>query len=441
MHDPHRPVYHLMPPANWMNDPNGLIQYNGVYHVFYQHNPYGPLWGNMSWGHARSTDLVHWEHLPLAITPDPGGPDADGCYSGAIVVHEGVPTMVYTGVRKPDELACLAFPEDEDLATWRKFEGNPVIPGTPPDVPVTILRDHTLWREGDTWYMGIGSGLAGEGGAVLLYQSTDLRNWRYLHPLAVEQPELNEGGRNISTGWECPDFFFQKGEPVLLACEWDGDPISSAWWRGKMTDCRFTATNKGFTDDGDALYAPQTFLTEDNRRLFFGWLREMRADAEQVAAGWSGVMGLPREVLLRNDGTLAFRPAAEMELLRGESENHRLTAGSFRTSAACEVLISCSTVPGAGFQVWWDEAIGIRWDGSNLHLFAGDRTMSAGIPGDPLEDFTLRIFIDHSVVEVYLSDRIVMSTRVYVAEPAWEECLVDGDVELDVTVWQIGSIW
>src|SRR5699024_8819003 len=106
------------PPANWMNDPNGLIQYRGLYHLFYQHNPNGALWGTMHWGHAVSTDLVHWRHLPIALAPDPDGPDADGCYSGVVVVHDGIPTLVYTGVRGKDQLACLATSADVDLATW-----------------------------------------------------------------------------------------------------------------------------------------------------------------------------------------------------------------------------------------------------------------------------------------------------------------------------------
>lgn len=443
MRDPHRPVYHLLPACNWMNDPNGLIQHNGVFHVFYQHNPHGALWGNMSWGHARSSDLVRWEHLPLAITPDADGPDADGCYSGVMVVHNGTPTMVYTGVSKPNELCCLAFPQDDDLVGWRKCEGNPVITGTPDDVPTTIFRDHTLWREEDAWYMGVGSGIEKQGGVVLLYRSDDLRTWRYLHPLAIEQPELNLDGALVSTGWECPDFFFIDEHPVLLACEWDGDPISSSWWRGQMSAHRFTATNKGPTDAGDALYAPQTLLAEDGRRLFFGWLRELRPDADQVAVGWSGVMSLPREVLLRVDGTVGFRPAAEVATLRGARQDYLLPGGSIVTSASCELWLSLPDVPTSEIRLAWGDNFSIRWDSESLHLAAGNRTLTGTIPGAPLESFELSVFIDHSVVEVYLSDRIVMSTRVYADVSLWDQCelSVASESACPVTVWQISQIW
>ena len=441
--DHHRPVYHFLPPTNWMNDPNGLIHHNGYFHVFYQHNPHGALWGNMSWGHARSIDLVHWEHLPLAMVPDAGGPDADGCYSGVMVVHDDIPTMVYTGVRKPDELCCLAFPGDDELISWRKFEANPVVHGTPADVPVTIFRDHTLWREGDVWCMGVGSGVEDRGGAVLLYRSPDLRNWEYLHPLAIEQPELNAGEGLISTGWECPDYFFINGQPVLLACEWDGDPIASSWWRGDMDDHRFVATSKGLVDAGDSFYAPQTFAALDGRRLLLGWLRELRSDQDQLAAGWSGVMSLPREVLLRDDGSVAYRPAAEVVQLRGERHDYLSTDDAVPTGPACEVRLTLPAVPTGHLSLTWANALSILWDGAVLQLMAGDRHSVGTIPGDPLDRFDLRVFIDHSVVEVYLSDRIVMSTRVYTDSTNWGVCTVDftDDVTVPVTIWGIESVW
>src|SRR2546423_13522026 len=96
--DPHRPHYHFLPPSNWMNDPNGLIHWKGQYHLFYQYNPNGALHGTIHWGHAVSPDLVHWEHLPIALAPTPGGPDKDGIWSGCAVDNDGIPTIFYTGV-------------------------------------------------------------------------------------------------------------------------------------------------------------------------------------------------------------------------------------------------------------------------------------------------------------------------------------------------------
>src|SRR5688572_12844442 len=123
----HRPQYHFLPPANWMNDPNGLIQWQGQYHMFYQYNPNGPFHGTIHWGHAISSDLVHWEHLPIALAPTPGGPDEDGCWSGCAVDDGGVPTFIYSGARNRVERACLATSSD-GLLTWEKYPGNPIIP-------------------------------------------------------------------------------------------------------------------------------------------------------------------------------------------------------------------------------------------------------------------------------------------------------------------------
>jgi sucrose-6-phosphate hydrolase SacC (GH32 family) len=103
-----RPALHFAPRQGWMNDPNGLIQWNGRIHLFYQHNPSGPVWGNIAWGHASTTDMWTWEDHPLALEPDPPGPDRDGCFSGCAIVQNGRPRLLYTGVRGPRELPCLA---------------------------------------------------------------------------------------------------------------------------------------------------------------------------------------------------------------------------------------------------------------------------------------------------------------------------------------------
>src|SRR5512143_2626508 len=129
--DRHRPRFHFLPERNWMNDPNGLIQWKGQYHLFYQYNPNGPFHGTIHWGHAVSGDLVHWAHLPVALAPTPDGPDKDGCWSGCAVDNGGVPTLIYTGVHPQTQ--CLAW-SDDDLLTWKKHAGNPVLPAPPPQL-------------------------------------------------------------------------------------------------------------------------------------------------------------------------------------------------------------------------------------------------------------------------------------------------------------------
>lgn len=432
--DRHRPRYHFLPPRNWMNDPNGLVHHNGTYHLFYQYNPFGSHWGNMHWGHASSPDLVHWTRMPIALAPDPDGPDADGCYSGAMVIHRGTPTIVYTGVRKPHELACLATSDDHDLATWSKDPANPVIHATPEGVRTTIFRDHTLWREGDDWLMGVGSGIEGEGGAVLLYRSTDLREWEYLHPFATEQPELNPIGEILSTGWECPDVFFLDGEPALVACDWDGDPISVSYWTGTYRDRRFVADQRGTVDAGPCYYAPQSFTDEAGRRIMIGWLRERRADESLVQAGWAGAMSLPRTVTRLHDGSLAFAPVPEVAALRGAHLRRELREGEVDAGSipghACEIIVTTNEALREPLEIALlrsadgGERTVVRVDpksrtltldtmnASRDGLAFGDLAV-ASMPGDEGSAVQMRIHIDRSVVEVCLDNRVCVSARSY----------------------------
>ena len=172
-----RPLLHFAPERGWMNDPNGLIQWNGRIHMFYQHNPSGPVPENLTWGHASTTDLCIWDDHPLALEPDPAGQDRDGCFSGCAVVSDGRPHLLYTGVSGQCELPCLAAAADRDLIRWTRYEHNPVITSPPPGEAVRAFRDHSAWRAGTTWYQVVGGGLQDRGGALFLYRSADLRKW------------------------------------------------------------------------------------------------------------------------------------------------------------------------------------------------------------------------------------------------------------------------
>ena len=140
---PLRPAYHFRPADNWINDPNGLIEWNGRFHLFYQRNSLGPYWERPSWGHAVSDDLVRWEHLPDALTPG-DGLDRDGCFSGCTVDDNGVPMIVYTAARKEHdrliETTCIARGSDGLLA-FEKLTANPVVGGPPAEIDSIAFRD------------------------------------------------------------------------------------------------------------------------------------------------------------------------------------------------------------------------------------------------------------------------------------------------------------
>jgi beta-fructofuranosidase len=326
--DPHRPRYHFVSPANWLNDPNGLIQWRGQYHLFYQYNPHGTFSATKHWGHAVSADLIHWTDLPIALAPTPGTADEDGCYSGCIVVDQGVPTLLYTGVRARRQRPCIAIGSD-DLQTWERHPGNPVIEAPPSDLQIVGFRDHAVWREDDMWYQIVGSGIHGRGGAVLLFRSADLRIWEYMHPLCTGDQDRRTP---VWTGimWECPDFFALGDRHVLVVSVFDNQRLGAfahlpmihhaVSLVGSYAGHRFTPAHEALVDYGYSLYAPQSFADEHGRRIMFGWLREERSGETQVAAGWSGAMSLPRVLSLSPQGHLDMAPAPEVECLRGRHQ-------------------------------------------------------------------------------------------------------------------------
>ena len=323
--DPHRPQYHFLPKANWMNDPNGPIFWKGYYHLFYQHNPGAAIWGDMHWGHGRSKDMVHWEHLPMALAPTPGGPDKEGCFSGSAFINDGAPTLVYTGVSP--EVQCLATSDDR-MITWKKWRTNPVMSSPPTGLQVTGFRDPSIWREADSWLMTVGSGFKGQGGAVLIYSSKDLTHWDYLHPLLAGPPfENHDAGRSdpydaVAAGdmWECPDFF-PLGQKHGLLVSTQGRVY---YMTGHYSGRKFERETSGFVDGSDLYYAAKSFQDSQGRRILWGWIREARNEPAERRAGWAGVMSLPRVLSLDTDGMLRMEPLPELAMLRGR--HHRMVA-------------------------------------------------------------------------------------------------------------------
>jgi len=453
MTDHHRSIYHFQPPANWMNDPNGLLHWGDDYHMFYQYNPNGPFHGTIHWGHAVSRDLMHWEDWPIALAPTPGGPDKDGCFSGCGVDNDGAPTLIYTGIRP--EVQMIATSAD-GLRTWTKHPANPVIAAPPPGMDAAGFRDPYVWREEDGWCCIVGSGERGKGGVTLLYRSPDLVTWEYLHPLL--------SGVEAETGWmwECPNFFPLGDKYVLLI-----SPIPlrrTLYAVGRYENHRFTAERWGEVDLGGCFYAPQVLVDRQGRRLMWGWLQEERSQEAQLAAGWSGVMSLPRLLSLAADGSLHQQPAPEVQTVRGR---HRRFTGSVHPGDAnplagieghaLEILveINSSGAKSVALEVACatdgNEATTVRYsqvDG----VLAIDRRRSNADP-DGLHDvraiplavgaqeaLRLHVFLDGSVVEVYAHGQ-ALTSRIYpgVESTGVNFTVTGGSVGGAIDVWTLDS--
>jgi beta-fructofuranosidase len=459
--DPLRPQFHLLPAKNWMNDPNGPIYWKGHYHMFFQYNPNAAVWGDMHWAHAVSDDMIHWRHLPIALAPTPGWDDADGCFTGSAVDDNGVATVLYTGVKTvaPEratlrdgvqnfrEVQCLATSNDPQLRTWNKWK-TPVIE-PPQDPRITGFRDPFLWRDRDTWYLGVASGIREEGGNVRLYRSKDLRQWEYLHLLASGKWTEKESVNPVDSGemWECPDFFPLGKKHVLLYSTAGG----VYWETGELdpTELVFHSERRGVLDYG-AYYAQKTQLDAHGNRILWGWIPEKRSDDELRAAGWAGCMALPRVLSIGADGELEMRFAPAAQSLRGKKlvlsppgvdvparriEIKNL-AGEFawESKAGRETRFSLGDRTGEWFSVMLEKT-----QDSGDKLVVNGKSIELPQSTKSVREF--RLFLDGSVAELLCDEKYAITSRIY-RTPDGPLSVAGADTEhvTSLDAWQLRAI-
>ena len=429
MRDPFRPQFHLLPEANWQNDPCAPRYFRGQYHMFFQYNPGAAVWGDMHWAHAVSPDLIHWKHLPIALSPTPGSYDAFGCFTGSVLPGAEVPTILYTGVTKSStetirgeglrEVQCLATSTDADLRTWKKLD-KPVLEGPPPGLQVTGFRDPCPWKDGDRWYMVVGSGFTKVGGTVLLYTSRDGRNWTYLHPLAQGKWNGSTKINPVATGemWECPDFF-PLGDKHVLLYSTEGMVY---WEVGSFdkSDLRFHSETKGLLDHG-SYYAMKSMVDAKGRRILWGWVQETRTPDECRAAGWAGAMALPRVLSLGADNTLRMDVPPEFASLRKNTRKVEAAQTVPVENRAAEIVLSFK----AG-----ESACGLELRAGGTPLFAIRYAGGAGAPSvsvggknlllSPDQDgvSTIHLWMDGSIIETFVDRKEAMTARCFTPSPA-----------------------
>ncbi|PWL00668.1 beta-fructofuranosidase [Pantoea allii] len=425
------PRYHLAARAGWMNDPNGLVWFEGWYHAFYQHHPYSTKWGPMHWGHARSQDLVHWEHLPVALAPE-GPADKDGCFSGSAVVDGDTLALIYTGHK-------FHGPADTDdnlyqvqcLATSRDgihFERQGCVIDTPPGLH--HFRDPKVWREGEFWYMVVGSRVE-DTGQVRLYRSADLREWH-------DEGVFAEAADGMGFMWECPDFFSLGNRRVLMFSPqgiaatgyhhrnlFQSGYLLGEWQPGEA----FTHDGQFIElDHGHDFYAPQSFLTPDGRRIVIGWLDMWESPMPEQQDGWAGMLSLPRELSLGDDNRVRMKPAAEVAALRGryyavpvrELNNQTLSIGEHAEAVEVRLEWDLNASSAEQYGLALGDGLRIYVDNQAQRLIVERRypefllegTRSISLPAD--KRLSLQIFIDRSSVEVFVNaGTACLSSRIY----------------------------
>ncbi len=481
---PWRPRYHFTPPENWMNDPNGLVFFEGEYHLFYQYAPEGFVLSPLHWGHAVSEDLVHWEHLPIAIYPDE---TLGNAYSGSAVVDEsntsglcqnggGCLAALFTHSGGEDGLQkqSLAISHDKGRS-WEMFADNPVLEAEPDQ---TDFRDPKVFWDNDAsrWVMALAAG-----DAIRLYESPNLRDWGYLSEFARDSS--NDGG-----AWECPELFplpvenRENERHWVMEIDWTtstgGIGSGGRYFVGDFVDHRFVSQTPVDTllrvDGGSDFYAAQSFSgMEENERIWLAWLNNWQYALSIPTEPWQGAMSLPRRVRLRDDGENGLRllqtPVEALKELRGTPlwtqenlvvENMvEFPESAFCTS--CEIVAvlrpdtnaTCTLLAFVGE----NEETEIGYDTENARLFF-DRRRSGTVDFSPhfprrqetnhaLDEGALRltVFLDRSTVEVFAGDgETTMSFLVFPDSSsrgiAWKAnggtCTVES-----LTVYPMKSIW
>jgi beta-fructofuranosidase len=439
-----RPRIHLTPATGWMNDPHGLTVHQGRLHVFYQAEPNAPRWGRMSWGHASSADFLRWDHLPIAIAPDDGTADAFGCWSGCLVRDRtGRPTIFYTGVSKRrgkrHAAICMAT-SDPNLATWVKAAAPPIIPGAPRGFQPDMFRDPFVWQDERDWAMIVGAGTTRGRGAVLLYRSDDLRDWRYVGPfLATEGlvescPDLDVAEID-GPCWECPQLIQLGSRALLILSIVDRSPVVRPAHvvavTGRVTEGRFVPERAERLGLGPDFYAPSTCRLPDGNHLLFGWIPEDPPRRGETRS-WAGSLTLPRVVSLDDEGRPIITLAAETERLGHRiatwadilvTDSEPFTIAPDNGHAEVRLRIAPDRAAPIRIDI---RAVGrlvaeIRFDPRSRRLTVAriERVTVAGrdpsgttaLPPSTTDALDLRIILDGSILEVVAMDRVTATVR------------------------------
>lgn len=307
--------HHFEPSFGWMNDPNGLVYFNGLYHAFFQHFPYGPVWGSMHWGHCVSTDLVHWKEVGIALRPDEVYENGGGCFSGSAIVKDGRLYLFYTAVSKLlGQTQCMAY--SDDGFHFIKYAGNPIIPKCPVNAGGPSLsedfRDPKVTFLDGYYYMVLGS-REWKGDSftpmILLFRSDDLVHWDYRGPLVQ--------GAHMGIVPECPDLFKIKTEDgrdryVLIYSKMKTLNACCRIMVGDFDGETFTHGEEQAPEQGPDFYAPQSFLGPDGRRIVIAWHYHW---GKPLTPGsyTAGALTCARCLTVDSRDTVHLNPVREME--------------------------------------------------------------------------------------------------------------------------------
>lgn len=454
----YRPLIHYTPAKNWVNDPNGLVYANGIYHLFYQYNPMSNDWGNLSWGHATSTDLIHWEEQTVALTPDELG----DIFSGSAVCDvdntagfgAGTIVALYTS-SKEHQQQSLAY--STDGLNFTKYENNPVISNTTePD-----FRDPKVfwYEEGGYWVMSLAMGWKY---AIQFWKSTDLKNWSKLSDFSIDQIACNRGQ------WECPDLlkmdYNGQEKWVLLVSVNPGGPVSGSgtqYFIGDFDGEQFIADDYDYPmwlDYGMDNYAGVTWSNEPNgRTILIGWMNNWNYAGSVPATPWRSAMTLPRELkLIEYNGNplLANTVISEIETIAGEWQD--VTIGNLGVEGPYQLRMELDLTQDGTFSL-------VNESGEYIEFFISastgklvtHRTGTTGqidfatnfsIPSikSPFhtegEIAIVDFFVDQSSVEIFTENGSMAQTNIVFPHSIYNR-IESADMDIRAKVRPLNNIW
>ena len=466
----YRPQVHFSPQHNWTNDPNGLVYFDGEYHLFFQYNPSGDQWGHMSWGHAVSTDLLHWKELPVAIAEDKDGMIFTGsvvvdrentsgfCKQGhaCLVAVYTVHAQIAGGVRQTQN---IAYSVDRGR-TWTRYAKNPVL-----DLQMADFRDPSVsWNEATKrWVMAVSLPKEHK---VRFYGSKDLKDWSLLS-------DFGPAG-DVAGDWECPDLLAIPGDSgkgstwALKVGLNPGAPQGGSgeqYFLGDFDGTRFTAAETagahGWTNYGKDDYCAISFngLPKTDKPVLLGWMSNWEYASKLPTSPWRGQMSLPRRLsFIKDSAGLALKQEPVTAALRGKS----FAIAASKTSGESakvpyEAMFHFTATKSDEFGVrlysddehWTDVGFDLK-----KHVFYIDRTKSGLeigpgfmkrteaplVPGRP---YDLHLVVDRSSVEAFAQEGTIAMTDLIFPQAPQSKIVIfpEGSEKVGGTGWELHSIW
>ena len=449
----YRPQIHFTPAANWMNDPNGMVFKDGTYHLFYQYNPQGNDWGNMSWGHATSTDLLHWTEQPVALTRDELG----DIFSGSAVVDKdntagfgaGAIVAAFTHSSDVGQQQSLAYSTD-GAKSFTKYAGNPVIKNNN-----DRQRDpKVFWHEASKqWVMCLARGWSK---GIEFWTSSDLKTWVHQSDFVKDllgRPDLQ---------WECPDLIQIGSKWVLLVSVNPGGPLvgsGTMYFTGNFDGKTFTADDREYPlwlDYGMDNYAGVTWSNTGDRRLFIGWMNNWQYAGDVPCSPWRSAMTLPRELkLIEYDGKplLANVVVDEVDKI---ASNWQDVPGTINAKDAYQLRLTIDLDKGSTITLSNDNKESFTMDIiASERMLVAHRTSATGqttfnaifsIPSmrAPLNtvgnSVVLDIFVDQSSVEIFTQNGSMSMTNLVFPKNIYNHLNVSG-ANYQAQIRSLNSVW